>query len=504
MNSRNSRPRVPWSHGDKFLMLLLGLVLPLALGLVFWFRALDRNPDVPIPTPTMPATNARDYYIAASNAVIDDKKIEDARVPQSLAGRSPNSPPPPSLADKEKLVAENAGAIQTLHTGFHYPYQELPARSFSTPFPHYQKIRALARFLSLQAQVDMEKGDAGGAMGASLDAVQMGETMPHGGPLIGMLVGVACQAIGRQQAWKAVGHLNSAQARAAARRLEIIRTSHESFADTMQEEEWTGQAGLLELMRRPDWSAEVASATTPDPSGEQSGNSPGRWLFATRIRMIGKRRILADYTRALDRIIAEGRRPFAARSPAPAIEVTGDPVSDMITPVFGNTRLNEVKADTENALLLVTLALRAYKLDHGAYPPTLAALAPHYLQAVPGRPLRPVRAAPLQAHRPELPALQRRAGRQGRRGQSDLRPHEARPHDCRRERPAPLCAARQPGRHRGGGEHQLDAACKSGSALKRHGAKPPCFGKATPRLRGHKDHAPNGSFFAREGGGLHF
>ncbi len=382
----NSRPKVPWSRGDKFLMLLLGLVLPLALGLVFWFRALDRNPDVSIPTPTMPTTNARDFYIAAANAVVDDKKIGDARTPQNLAGRTPNSPPPPSLADKEKLVAENAGAVQTLHTGFQYPYQELPARSYSTPFPHYQKIRALARFLSLQAQVDAEKGDAAGAMDASLDSVRVGETMPRGGPLIGMLVGVACQAIGRQQAWKAAGHLNSAQARAAARRLEAIRAGHVPFADTMQEEEWTGQASLLELMHRRDWSGELAGATTPDPSGEQSGNSPGRWLFATRIRLIGKRRILADYTRSLDRIIADGRRPFAARSRAPAIEATGDPVNDMITPVFWNTGLDEVKADTENALLLVTLALRAYRLDHGAYPPTLDVLAPGYLRSVPNDP----------------------------------------------------------------------------------------------------------------------
>jgi len=66
MTSR--RPKVPWSAGDRLLMILLGLVLPLTLGLVFWFRALDRNPTISVPTPTMPATNARDYYIAASSA----------------------------------------------------------------------------------------------------------------------------------------------------------------------------------------------------------------------------------------------------------------------------------------------------------------------------------------------------------------------------------------------------------------------------------------------------
>ncbi len=381
-------------------MILLGLVLPLGLGLVFWFRALDQNPNVSIPMPTMPATNARDYYVAASNAVVDGGKIGFA-----VGSWNPVTKPSGdwhfySPADKAKLVAENAKVIQTLRTGFQYPYQEPPSRSFNTMFPHYQKIRALARLLSLQAQVDAEKGDAGGAMRASLDAVQMGETMARGGPLIGMLVGVACQAIGRQQAWKATDHLNAAQARMAAHRLEIIRMSHVPFADTMQEEEWAGQAGFLELMRRPGWSGELASAIAPDPSGGQSGNSLGRGMFATRIRLIGKRRILADYTRALDGMIAEGRQPFAARSPVPAVSPAADPISDMITPVFGNTRLNEVKADTENALLLTTLALRAYRLDHGAYPLTLAGLAPGYLQAVPADPFAlsgPLRYKPLGA-----------------------------------------------------------------------------------------------------------
>jgi len=381
MTSR--RPKVPWSHGDKFLMLLLGLIVPLALGAFFWFRALDQNPTVSIPTPTMPTPNARDYYVAAANAVVDDAKIEAARAPQNPAGQSTGGQPPPSLADKEKLVAENAGAVQLLHRGFQYPYQEPPSRSFTTMFPHYAKIRALARFLSLEAQVDAEKGDVGGAMSASLDAIQMGERLPHGGPLIGMLVGVACQAIGRKQAWRLVDGLDAAQARAAARRLEIIRTGHVPFADTLQEEEWMGQAGFLELMRRPDWAGELANVIAPDPSGGQSANPLGREVFITRIRLMGKHRILADYTRTLDRIVTEGRQPFAARSPIPAASPIANPISDMITPSFGNTRLNEVKADTENALLLVTLALRAYKLEHGAYPPTLTALTPRYLQAIP-------------------------------------------------------------------------------------------------------------------------
>jgi hypothetical protein len=40
----------------------------------------------------------------------------------------------------------------------------------------------------------------------------------------------------------------------------------------------------------------------------------------------------------------------------------------------------------DNRLLATTLALRAYRLDHGAYPASLETLAPKYLPSVPQDP----------------------------------------------------------------------------------------------------------------------
>ena len=384
----NSRPKIPWSHGDKFLMLMLGLVLPLSLAAFFWSRALDQNPTVSVPTPTMPTPNARSYYIAATAAIVDSSKVDNANGWWNPATKPSGDNHFYSLADKEKLVAENAGAVKTLHDGFRYTYQELPARSFSAMFPHYQEIRGLARLLSLQAQTDAERGDWGGSINADFDAIQLGETMPRGGPLIGMLVGDACQAIGRRHAWDAVDHLSAAEARAAARRLETIRAAHVPFADVLQEEEWSRQAGLLELMQRRDWSGALANAVTPDPNGGQNGgqngNSPGQWALATRIRLAGKRSIMANYTHYTDQTIANAHQPYASRPTAPVIP--DDPIDQLLLPIFAGVQVSTVNADTQNALLLTLLALRAYRLDHGTDPPALSVLVPRYLQAVPADP----------------------------------------------------------------------------------------------------------------------
>lgn len=53
---------------------------------------------------------------------------------------------------------------------------------------------------------------------------------------------------------------------------------------------------------------------------------------------------------------------------------------------YGKAWLREADNDTQNALLTVMLALRAYKAEHGSYPNRLDALAPHYLAHVPDDP----------------------------------------------------------------------------------------------------------------------
>ncbi len=320
----------------------------------------------------MPKPNAFDYFVMAGNAAVDGDKIGYATYPGHT--QEPNHHPY-TLPQREALVRENAGALRTLRKGLNYSYCNPLCRSFGTVFPYYAKFRGIARLLVLQAQVEESQGDYAAAAQTSLDAVQEGGMMPHGSTLIGMLVGIACQAIGRAQAWRLIDHLSAAQAEASARRMEGLRNLNVPIAETLQEEKWSVQAGLMQVFRQPDWT----------DFGWTERNDIGDRLRAWFVlNLLTKRTIMSNYSSYMDQSIQTARLPYALHKGGP--NGTLDIVSRILVPVTSKAQLRATDNETQNALLMTALALRAYKLEHGAYPAALGALVPQYLSRVPDDP----------------------------------------------------------------------------------------------------------------------
>ncbi len=389
------RTRVPYSRGDKFLFVTLGIITGLVAGISLWLHTLDTDPIVAIPTPKIPVPNARDYFIEAANGVVDEGKIMDVNwQPDKVPQRSPVSSSSPlfrrpsgtsanmhiySPAQKAALVAENVSAFQSLQKGLFYSYQETPMRSFKTETPQYAKFRSLARLIELQTQVKAAEGDWNGSMNSALDAIQLGEEIPHGGAIVGMLVGVSCQAQGRCHVWAAVGHLSSSETKSSIKRLEHISARHVRSSGILHEEKWALQAATLELMRKKDWAGELLSVVEDDGWGHSDGFQ--RVLATALIRTTGKRKIIANYTNYMNYCITDASQPYAAHLTERLHP--NDLYNSMISPNFSNARAREVDAETQNALLMTALALQAYKLEHGSYPMALSTLVPEYLKTVP-------------------------------------------------------------------------------------------------------------------------
>jgi type II secretory pathway pseudopilin PulG len=325
----------------------------IALLSVRWYTT-HQDPTVTIPNPVLPTPNAFDFYVKAGNAITDDRKLHDAAssAPTVRYTRS----------QKEALVRENAGVIDTLHQSFAYRYQNPPERSLFGEMHYYAKFRELGHLLALQGSLRAEEGDWDGAAESYLDAIQMGEEIPHGSPLIGALVGIGCQSMGRHPMWKVVDHLDARQSRVAIDRLTADMDRHFSFADSMQEEKWLGQSEMMQLCHSPSMTSAVNLV----------------FFFYS------KKRVMHDYTVYMDQNIQQARQPYSLHF-APPHEPT-DPINIMILPVFGYTRMRAINSETQNGLLLITLALHAFRLEQGHYPNTLAELSPGYLKKLPDDP----------------------------------------------------------------------------------------------------------------------
>ncbi|MCA1595746.1 MAG: hypothetical protein LC772_04910, partial [Chloroflexi bacterium] len=108
-----------------------------------------------------------------------------------------------------------------------------------------------------------------------------------------------------------------------------------------------------------------------------------------------KRQLFGAFSRHMDRVIANSSLPYDRTRPKPA--VPGDPVSQMLAPIYTHADFKPTLDRTENSLLEGSLALRAYRLEHGHYPARLDEMVPEILKRVPTDPF--AAGQPLRYHR---------------------------------------------------------------------------------------------------------
>jgi hypothetical protein len=453
-------PRRNWRVGMRRSLMAAGAVSTLlAAGYLY---TIDINPRVTIPTPAMPSPNAYDFFFRAAIPEKQQKDIDAALNPKPSkipiendanghpvtvlsgvvtpvhSGANTVSPLPGtsvdylngqpsyetetkitptgkivhryvlrtySVAEKDAVLRHYESSLVLLRQGLNYTHMAPPVRSPATTLPYLSQDRALARLLELEAEVREERGDLTGAVNSRLDAMQLGAMLPNRNIMIGKLVGIACEAIGRKPLWDMVDRLNAAQARAAARRMEHIVQLHVPFADTLQEEKWFTQATMMGVFRDRRWRLVAPTTLTSACCDINSVQSRFAYvLMYAKLLAYSKRKIMNDWTDYMDRYIRDARLPYCARrinteEKAQTILLECyDPVTELFAPVFTQARFQDVVGcEVQDKLLLTMLALHAYRQEHRAYPNTLTALVPEYLAAVPNDPF--VEAKPLSYHR---------------------------------------------------------------------------------------------------------
>jgi hypothetical protein len=368
---------------------VIAALVIIAAGVAARLRA-DAMPEkIVIPTAVMPHPNARDCYEAADALLRDTDVVGWALgAPTPLTpGVDPKRAADPksgyhvfTLAEKDKLVAENQPAIAKLHEGMKHAYMQQASRSFDVFYPFLAKDRSMARLLALDAQTKTAHGDWAGAMTAELDCIKLGSDVPHGSNLIGSLVGIAIEAIGRRNAADAVDHLTAPQASAAARRMAAIDANEVPWSQAMQEEEWCDQSTLQKLFADPHWRAKWAGETQ---SGGADSNASSHPTVSIALSMESPKTAFDNCTHFMNAVVKQAKLSWPAQRAAAPPPMPTDPVNKDLVGYFAQGAAKLYIAVALDRLLETQLALRAYRLDHGSYPQTLSSLVPKYLPSLP-------------------------------------------------------------------------------------------------------------------------
>lgn len=360
------------SQKRPFAIAVCGIILLLIFSVTAFHRMINADAVVRMPSPRMPSPNAYDVWTAAADALVDKEKVWAAIGPRTEGGFS--------LSQKRSLVRRNAKALALFEKGMGMSYMHPPIR-YSRGIRPYSNFRYLSRLLQLRTSVAMSEGDLMGVCRSSIETIEYGSRLPRGGDCLVMLNGEIAQWTGRLPLWRCVDRLNAEQARAVARQIEAIVKSQAPLSDALEEEKWHAVARLLDVFREKDWRDWIGdSFNSPKKTGFDAV------LWKLRKMTCSKRGAIARCMDYMDAEIAKSRLPYIRRSKSAS--TTNDPaLHSFIEPgIIDAYPYFYAINTTQSSLLMVKLALQAYRLDHGCYPSSLSSLVPGYLSKIPEDP----------------------------------------------------------------------------------------------------------------------
>jgi hypothetical protein len=385
--------RNPWL---VVVMGVFALICIVILGVAGYWRYANQLPTYPPPAVVMPVPNAYDDYVAAGQlcraaggASVVPPAAPGARGPGNRSftpGFSPQKEayePDVPLELVRATVARNRAALARLRQGFRKQYRAPPVLSFTQLFPELADYRSLARVLVAEGKLAEREGRPRDAVRSYLNCLHLGVDAPRGGSLIHGLVGIAIQQIGLKALQEVADRLDAPAAAAAAREMARLDAHTPSLAESLTNEKEGMTASLMQIFRQQG-GAQLAGLFS---SGAGSAPSPSQYLAGLRFSFTPKRRILNNVRRYMDAVIANARKPYYQNAPSPT--VPNDPISPLLLPVFNGVKSAWARRDAQWRVTEMRLAARAFELEHGAPPPTAAALVPAYLPAVLQDPFAP-------------------------------------------------------------------------------------------------------------------
>jgi hypothetical protein len=322
-------------------LIAVGILLPsLVLAGVAVNAKLNDVPPFELPQHTMPIPNAHDTLRAARAVMV---------VPQaSLKYLKGDEKTMPSLIESKALLAANTGAIATLRQALTQEYRQPMTYDVAQLFPEYAEQRELARLLVFASKAYADSGNYAEAAWCATDAIALGVKVPRGGPMIGALVGIACEAIGRKALAQIIEKLDPTTLKNILARLDALERERWPLAETFEVEHLWSQKTIRDLSKK-----NLSEVLPAIGAGDWEGQN--RWL-ALRILFTPKRLAAGNNDHYYAKLIAAVKQPY--RKDGVSLPQPTDVINEMLLPVFEQAHFIEAKNRTEMNLLRAQVSLR--------------------------------------------------------------------------------------------------------------------------------------------------
>lgn len=349
-------------------MAVLTLVGALTAGGAAYWNFANQLPPYDAPPVVLPVPNAYDDYLAA------------AAISQAAGGTGPtlqdrvHDVPPGRLST---VVARNRAALARLRQGFGKQSGAPPVVSREQLFPEKGGFRELARVLVAEGKLAEREGRMADAARSYRDCLRFGVDVPRGGTLLHGQLGIAIQNTGLRALEESIHRLAGPTAARLAREMRSLDGRSTSFAQNLAIEKDATTLCLREALRHTTvWQALIPSCSL------SPGDSPILHGYLTlQYGLVSKRSLLNRYRSYLDAGIVDAPRPYYATAlPTP------DRVLQFVTPEISEFKVKWAVRDARWRIMQLRLAARAYQYRHGAPPPSVEALVPAYLPAIPQDP----------------------------------------------------------------------------------------------------------------------
>jgi hypothetical protein len=346
---------------------VIGIMCSLGLGFLGYWKYATSVPPFKPQLPPMPRPNG---YERAAKAAERRSRAKHPPYPP----RWPNG----TQAELRAQLAPIRPILDEIREAFQLEWRAPPERALypGAAFPDYACFRECARCFCAETTVARGEGDYGTAMQRSLDGMELGAKIPWGGPLTSRLVGLACHALGFSQVERIVPRLPAIAIPAVLNRVRRVRKEWPPASETWENERICTLSlqrdAFLDLPRHP---------LREQLDSLRSLQQKPTFLETLQLALTPRRVVLANLDSYYRQRIAESKKPFRQRVPVPA---PGDSWSKVwyLADEPEHTWKYEF-AQSELAILEVTLAVRLYRLEHGRYPADLRAIDRPRLPTVP-------------------------------------------------------------------------------------------------------------------------